>query len=146
MGDMSWMRRFPRFRDLTDDELSKIGDKCVEELFVKDEDIVTEGDARNPGMFFVKSGSAKVVVKARGGARSVEFLRAGDTFGEMTMIEPEMARSASVVTLDRTRVSFLPARDYERLKRESPVTAFRLLEVIIRSLSARLRDRTKMIP
>ena len=65
-------------------------------------------------------------------------LKTGNCFGEMSLVEAT-ARSATVIATSQTRVFRLPNQELQRLAEEDPQCMNRVLVVIVRTLSSRLR-------
>ena len=93
-------------------------------------EVVKEG-AKGAVLFVIVEGKAKVVRKGRTVAR----LRAGDLFGEMSLIDGQ-PRAASVVTEADSRFLTVAARDFRGLLEREPRLAFRMLEVMAGRLRA----------
>ena len=79
----------------------------------------------------VVEGSADV----RRGGRSVNLLRSGDFLGEIALITGRK-RTASVTTLEPTRVLVITGRDFKRLLRDVPS----IQPKVMQALAARLES------
>jgi len=101
--------------------------------------IVREGD---PGdrVYFVHSGRVQVVKRPPGEpeVKLAEF-GPGDFFGEMSLVE-SVARSASVIALEPTRVFTLRGMDFYKLYRQQPEQYGIVMLNIARDLARRLRQ------
>ena len=145
MANADWLKDHEQYRDLTYDDTRYLGEYGVEQIIKKGMPIIEEGDTLNPGAGFIKSGSAKVAMKVKNVEKVLAFFRAGDFFGEMTLVQPTQPRSATIVAAADTTILTLPYAQYERLKREKPMSVFRLLEIFLRITGSRLRETNKRI-
>jgi CRP/FNR family cyclic AMP-dependent transcriptional regulator len=99
--------------------------------------------AGTPGeaVYFILSGTVKVYVPQLDGREvTVNLLGAGDTVGELSVIDSS-SRSASVITLEDTRVAWMSRADFLEAVRTIPPISDNLL----RTLTARLRSTTEHI-
>lgn len=130
----SFLSRISVFAGLDDDALGFLGGLAKEDEHPAGAVIVREGE---PGdrMFFVRSGRVRVL-KA-GGVALAEF-GPGEFFGEMSLVE-SVARSASVVALEPTRVCTLRGVDFYQLYRRRPEQYGIVMLNIARDLARRLR-------
>lgn len=120
-------------------------DASVYEYLAKEEDypdnavIIQEGSSGD-WTYVILKGKAKVKKKAPKGSVTVDILREGDIFGEMSFWQyPERVRSASVVADGAVRVGVL---DSERLLKDFESISPRL-KSLIRTLMVRLKETTE---
>jgi CRP/FNR family transcriptional regulator, cyclic AMP receptor protein len=105
-----------------------------------DSDVVCRQGERGDCMFIVQSGQLEVVHEENGNSVVVGQLKAGDVFGEMSIIDRK-PRSATVRAKGKTRVLTLDKRAFLRRVHEDPTLAFRVMEKMsqrIRSLDEEL--------
>jgi len=114
-------------------EKSKRFNEDLVQSYNAGEVIVSEGDESRE-LYILQSGSAEVL--KRHGKRDVRLtvLRKGDFFGEMSLLE-EIPRSATVRTLETTKVMVIRPGGLLLKMRRDPTFAFEMLQQI----SARLR-------
>lgn len=86
------------FREMNDDERHKLAERLSYAPFMKGE-IMTRQGAEAHWLYILTKGSADVVLSADGVRKTVATLRAGDTFGEMSLLTGE-PRSASLKALE----------------------------------------------
>lgn len=101
--------------------------------------IIAEND---PGdyMVIVIAGSVEVVKKDRWGtSKRIAVVRAGETLGEMSMIDGE-PRFASCYTMESTIFAVLSRDSFFNLIRDEPVLGSRILLKLNQMLSQRLRQ------
>jgi CRP-like cAMP-binding protein len=100
--------------------------------------IVSQGSSGRD-MFIVDSGSLKVsVISGDGKEISFVVLRAGDYFGELSMIDGRR-RSATVTAIERSELFVLGHSEYLELLREYPHTATEFLTRLLLTLVNRMR-------
>lgn len=138
----TFLRRLPVMAGLDEATLQFLGGLTHEEDHAAGGVIVREG-APGDRMFFVCSGRVRVVKETPGGApvRLAEF-GPGDFFGEMSLVE-SVARSASVIATEPTRVCTLKALDFYKLYRQRPEQYGIVMLNIARDLARRLRQLDK---
>jgi CRP-like cAMP-binding protein len=93
-------------------------------------------------MYIVKAGSVKIIRKVKGQENTIAALNAGEFFGEMALLDG-LPRSAAVRTIEDTEVFMIPAEGYQALRRDKPHTALKVMDIIIKVLSNRLRQANK---
>ena len=99
--------------------------------------------AGTPGeaVYFILSGTVKIFVPQLDGREvTVNLMGPGDTVGELSVID-NIGRSASVVTLEETRVVWMSREDFLEAIRTIPPFS----ENLLRTLSSRLRNTTENI-
>lgn len=124
------LRSIDLFSELSTRQLQSILRAAREISFSEDREIVQQG-ATSVGLHVLLEGEVKVVMNGRTRAK----LRAGDHFGEMSLIDG-LPRSASVVTTSPVRTLSLGTWSFSKLISEHPSMAKKLLV----ALSRRLRE------
>jgi small-conductance mechanosensitive channel len=89
------LRQQPLFKSFTDDQLDALLPRGQLSSFGRGEKVIEQG-ANGDSMFILVKGEANVVLHRNGMETHVASLRAGDCFGEMSLLTGEK-RSASVV-------------------------------------------------
>jgi CRP-like cAMP-binding protein len=114
-------------------------------------EIVFREGAAEDGLYIIVSGSASAKLTIAGGGqekrgreqRLVSFA-AGTHFGEMALLDRE-ARSATVQADERLVCYVLDRPACERMERDMPAIAIKLLTNLGAELSARLRHSNRML-
>ena len=119
----------PLFRDLDGDGLAAVDAAAVEADFPADRTIARQGEI-GTGLFIVATGGVRVVRDGQVIAR----MGPGDFFGELSVLDGA-PRNASVIADEPTTCIALATWDAERVLREQPGVALKIL----RELVARLR-------
>jgi CRP/FNR family transcriptional regulator len=134
------LARVEVFSELEERELLEVSQVAVPRSFERGEMIFREGD-RGDTCYVVKSGSVGVMREHQDGrVIALAELRAGAMFGELAMFGGE-TRSATVETLEPTRVVALLAGDFQRLLRGHPSIAVKMLG----ALAERLRKANERL-
>lgn len=123
----------PLFGGVSREDLAAIGERTLEVDFPADHVVARQGEI-GTGLFVVIDGTVRVVRDGEELAR----LRAGDFFGEMSVIDG-LPRVAQVVTTEPTHCLALASWEFERLVIDHPTIGL----AILRGLSARLRAKTE---
>lgn len=89
------LRQQPLFKCLTDEQLDALLPRGRVVHFGRGETIIRQGD-NGDSMFIMVAGEANVTAERHGLTRQVAGMRAGDCFGEMSLLTGEL-RSATVV-------------------------------------------------
>jgi len=129
------LRSIPLFTAVKNEDLEAIADLLIERRFPKHKTIVEEG---LPGdyMYVIREGRVQVSKLSDDGREKIlEFLEAGDFFGEMSLLD-NAPRSASVRALSDTRILALSRVDFLNAMRRSPDVAM----AVVQELTRRLRD------
>jgi len=129
------LRAIPLFSRVSDADLEDLASHLIERRFPKHTTVVEEG---LPGdyMYVIRDGRVKVTKASEDGREKImNFLEAGAFFGDMALLSNE-PRSASVKTLEPSRLLALSRRDFIDLLRQSPDMALAVIE----ELTNRLRE------
>jgi CRP-like cAMP-binding protein len=141
----SFLHQIPLFGGLPDSALSRLLELMQLRTCEAGQVICAEGELARE-MFIVHVGAVEVRKRARepGGEACLARLRAGDEFGEMSLIDIQ-PRSASVVASEPTELYVLGNMDLLTLYEEDlPSYAF-FLQNLCRELSRRLRSANGVI-
>jgi CRP/FNR family cyclic AMP-dependent transcriptional regulator len=93
------------------------------------------------GLYLVLEGAIRISRNASGmGEEALAVLRDGAHFGEMSLIDDDVPRSADAVCHENARLLKLPKHDLRDLMFVDRELAYELLWRFVRNLSGRLRD------
>ncbi|MCG8451270.1 MAG: Crp/Fnr family transcriptional regulator [Pirellulales bacterium] len=129
------LRNIPLFSAVGDDDLEAVAALLIERRFPKHKTIVEEG---LPGdyMYVIREGRVQVSKLSDDGREKIlEFLEAGDFFGEMSLLD-NAPRSASCRALVESRVLALSRNDFLNAMRKSSDLAM----AVVQELTRRLRQ------
>ena len=129
------LRSIPLFSRVNQADLEEIASLLIERKLPRGSRVVEEG---LPGdyMYVIREGRAKVTKASSDGREKImNLLDRGSFFGDMALLSGEV-RSASVETLEESRLLALSRRDFVGLLRSSPDLALAVIE----ELTNRLRE------
>lgn len=134
----NFIHRLPVMAGLDEAALQFLGGLAREERYGAGDVIVREGE-RGDRVYFVRTGLVRVVKEPKGEpAVQLATFGPGDFFGEMSLVE-SVARSASVIATEPTRVFTLKSMDFYQLYRQRPDQYGIVVLNIARDLARRLR-------
>jgi len=129
------LRAIPLFSRVRDADLEDVASHLIERRFPKHSTVVEEG-MTGDYMYVIREGRVKVTKASDDGREKImNFLEKGSFFGDMALLTGEL-RSASVKTLEPSRLLALSRRDFIELIRQSPDLALAVIE----ELTNRLRE------
>lgn len=129
---------------IPEDKLAALGEFLVAREFA-DGAVVFEEGTQGASLFFVAAGAvriAKQLKSTEGGAASYKelaLLGPGDCFGEMSIIEGDLPRSASAIASGPTDLFELDRDQLHRWLGANPQLAIGFFSRLVGTLSARLR-------
>jgi CRP/FNR family transcriptional regulator/CRP/FNR family cyclic AMP-dependent transcriptional regulator len=127
------LRNIPLFSSVRDVDLEAIAALLIERRFPRHKTIVEEGLAGDY-MYVICEGRVQVSKLSDDGREKIlEFLDAGDFFGEMSLLD-NAPRSASVRALADTRILALSRADFLAVMRRSPDLAMAVVQELTRRL------------
>ena len=127
------LRNIPLFSSVRDADLESIAALLIERRFPRHKTIVEEG---LPGdyMYVICEGRVQVSKLSDDGREKIlEFLEAGEFFGEMSLLD-NAPRSASVRALVDSRILALSRADFLAVLRRSPDLAMAVIQELTRRL------------
>jgi CRP/FNR family cyclic AMP-dependent transcriptional regulator len=131
--------RIKIFAGLAPPHLRRIAEIGVEEEHEAGDTVFAEGQ---PGdkLYLILDGAVRISRMVPGmGEEALAILRAGDSFGEMSLFD-ESPRSANSICHERCRLFVVRKEDLEDLLFVDRALACELLWIWVRLLSARLRE------
>lgn len=134
------LKTFALFQGLPDDVLLRVAAVAGMRRYPRGHHVLEAGD-EGDHVYFVLTGSAKVMVSGDGGRDAIlGLLGRGSVFGEMAMFGAQ-PRSASVVTAEPSDLVQIPVGDFRRLMQENFDLAWRVMCL----LADRLREADRKI-
>ncbi len=130
----------PLFSELDPSDIQLIASHGVQRKYPKNSILISEGD-ESDSLYVILEGSVKIYLSDENGKEVILRIQGdGEYFGDLAMID-SAPHSASVVTLEPTRVSVVSRADFERCVREHNDLAIQL----IRSMAGRIRSLTENV-
>ena len=115
--------------------------KLAQETRVKKNDFVFKHGEEGDGLYLVLEGAIRISRNVSGmGEEALAILREGAHFGEMSLIDDDVPRSADALCHENARLLKLPKHDLRDLMFVDRELAYELLWRFVRGLSSRLRD------
>ncbi len=142
MIDLDFLEKHSLFGGIGRRNLKTIIPLLEEVEFGAGEIIISEGE-HGENLYFIHSGEVEILKEARVKDREfqeqIAVLKAGETFGEMELIDPE-PRIATVRSRTATLLLSLSNTDLYRIYRRNPKTFTLLVLNISRIICRRLRE------
>lgn len=129
----------PLFSRLNEEQLEYVV-RLLRRRTFKERDVIVQRDTPGDALYILLSGRVKVAYLDHEDETIIAVMRAGDFFGELSVIDGEK-RSADVVALETTEVLILAAADFHEAIQAVPAIALSLLQ----QLAARVRRDTAWI-
>lgn len=134
------LRQVSLFEGLLPLHLKRIGALCLEVDFAPSQPVFKHGDPGD-GLYLILEGAIRISRTVSGiGEEALAVLKPGHYFGEMSIVDDEMPRSADAIAHERSRLLKLPKDDLRDLMFVDRELAYELLWRFVRTLSGRLRD------
>lgn len=134
------LSNIPLFCGLGKQDLAAIAEHAITKTYPPHSIIIREGDAAD-ALYVILYGKAKVYVSNAEGAEAIlNILGSGEFFGEMGLLD-KAPRSASVMTLEPTRLSMITEQAFRACLARQPDVAYNL----IRALNQRVRMLTENV-
>jgi CRP-like cAMP-binding protein len=141
MPDVTYLAKYPPFKTFDGNDLDALGSFGLEKTIKKDE-LVFDEDSKGDSMYILKTGSVKILKKVKNQENTIAVLSPGEFFGEMALLDG-LPRSAAVRATADTDLFQVTLEGYQKLRLEKPHTALKLMDIIIKVLSNRLRQANK---
>ena len=101
--------------------------------------LITEGERTTDSIYLIQSGKVKVFLcSADGKEVDLEVLEPGDYFGEVEL--DDGVRSASVVTIERSRLAVIRQSEFRKFVAENPDFAMQFILKLITRTRALLKN------
>ena len=100
------------------------------------------------GFYFIRAGKVKISKQVLPEGRKtpqemlIAVLTAGSLFGEMALVEAS-PRSADAVVAENAILFYMSQEQYENLKKEEPATALKIQDLLVVTLSSRIREANR---
>ncbi len=137
MENIEFLKNVPIFSELDDDTLIKLSQLGTLKSFDKDSIILSEQDAGS-ALFVMVSGKVKVARVSNDDKNKeviLTLLNPSDFFGEMALLDG-LARSATVTSIEDSKVFIIQRNDFLNLIQEHPEVSIALLQELTQRLRA----------
>ena len=142
--DYNRLRSLTIFSDLDKNELEIVRKHVFEQSVKKDSVLFAEG---MPGelLYIIMSGCVEIIKKTKDNEQIVlATLGVNDIVGEMSLIDSE-PRSATVITSEDSVLLVIKKQSFNEILQSDPRTAAKILMVLLKVFSRRLRMTDKKI-
>lgn len=139
--DTSFLKKYKAFKNFDNTDLQAMNELSALKTYRKDEQVFAE-ETKGDSMYIVKTGSVKILKVVKNQENTIAVLKAGEFFGEMALLDGQ-PRSATVKAIEASECMVLTDKAYLKMRSERPKTALKLMDIIIRVLSNRLRQANK---
>jgi CRP/FNR family cyclic AMP-dependent transcriptional regulator len=130
----------PLFSGLGKQDLAAIAEHAITKNYPADSIIISEGDLSD-SLYLILYGKVKVYVSNAEGAEAIlNIMGTGEFFGEMALLD-NVPRSASVMTLEPTRLSMITKQAFRDCLAKQPDVAYNLIS----ALNQRVRALTENV-
>jgi CRP/FNR family cyclic AMP-dependent transcriptional regulator len=127
------LQNVPLFQDLSVSELETIAPLFVERHYKKGTILFFEADLGEE-FFLIQAGVVKIYRIDYAKEIILALFRDGDFFGEMSLIQKGLTRSATAETLETSMIYTLVRSEFYQFLERSPKLSLRLLEVTMERL------------
>jgi CRP/FNR family cyclic AMP-dependent transcriptional regulator len=141
MPDIGYLSKYAPFKNFDGHDLEALASVGEEKTYQKDE-LIFDEDSKGDSMYVIKTGAVKIQKKVKNQENTIAVLNPGEFFGEMALLDGQPRSAAVRATTDST-VFMIPLEGYQNLRKDNPHTALKLMDIIIKVLSNRLRQANK---
>lgn len=128
------------FSGASDADMEAISNLAVTRSFPKNTLVICEGDLSD-SLYLILSGKVKVFLSDEEGKEvTLNMQSDGEYFGELAILD-EAPRSASVITMEETKLAILSKSAFDKCMEENPAMAL----TVMRGLARRLRELTENV-
>lgn len=133
------LKKFTLFKDFSDAELKKISAIIKEISYPKGTAVYDEGSP-GQGLHIIEKGRVRVTRKTKvGGKQVLTVLKANSFFGELSILDGR-SHSASIEALEKTKVLVIKKEDMDRLLKQHPQVAYKIVRDITIAICEILRS------
>ncbi len=141
MGVADFLTGIKGFKDLNANDIAALDSVCAEESFNAG-DIIFQEEGPGDKMYIIKNGSVKIVKKVKDKENTIAVLNPGEFFGEMALLDG-LPRSAGARANTAVTAISISRDNYFNLRQKFPQTALKIIDILIKVLSNRLRQANK---
>jgi CRP/FNR family transcriptional regulator len=121
------LHNVPLFQDLSAEELESVAPLFIERKYKKGSILFLEGDFGDD-FYLIQSGVVKIYRIDNYKEIILALFRDGDYFGEMSIMQRELPRSATAETLEASSIYTLLRSDFTQFMERNPSICLKLLE------------------
>jgi CRP-like cAMP-binding protein len=141
MVDFSELKKFELLSKWSDGDLKEFI-KYFDEKEYKTNEIIVNEQSVGQEVYLIITGKVRIEREAMGSDQTLKILEKGEFFGEMSLFD-NYPRSATVRCFDSSKLLILSKDSYEKMRTKNMKLALQFSEMIIKTLSLRLRQTNK---
>ena len=141
MGSADFLLASKGFKDLSQTDADALS-AVAQEVPVKTNEAIFPEEGPGDAMYIIKSGTVKITKKVKEQENTIAVLNPGEFFGEMALLDGLPRSAASKAAADST-VLKITRESYASLRQQHPQTALKIIDILIKVLSNRLRQANK---
>lgn len=143
-SDTTFLKRFPLFYGLDQDDLAVAEEHMYEARLGPGERLFEEGDSSGYVCFLI-DGVLEVLKKNSSNEEvCLAEIHMGQSIGEMSLVD-DMERSASVRSVGQSRIQILTKKGFELIESQHPTIAVVMLRHFSKMLSATVRTTSTVL-
>ncbi len=124
--------------DLSAQELSRMS-KSIQKLHVKKGEAIFREKEETKGLYLIHSGKVEISkVTTDGWKQTLAAFTKGHFFGELSILEKRKHEASALATED-TEILLLGKEDFEKMEKEDPELAFKIMKKIALVMCKNLR-------
>ena len=141
-ADIGTLKGLAFFADLSDFDLAQIAGITSAKSYERGEMIVEERAAAER-FFIIARGKIEISKRFEDGEQFVLAVHSdGEFFGEMALLDGG-PRSAAAKAIEDVKSLVITTANFDNLREKNPGVALRIMDVLVRTLSTRLRQANK---
>lgn len=137
---LSFLEKHVYFSIFNDAERKEFLNAVEVKQFEKDEIIFKRGDLGDR-LYIVKDGLVRIYIDDKDMEETIALMKQGDLFGELALYDNHQ-RSANAAVLTSATILIFTLAKFEELKTKNPQITSKILQIILKILSKRLRLTT----
>ncbi len=133
------LKKITLFNDFSDSELKKIS-AIIKEISYPKGTVVYEEGSPGQGLHIIDKGRVRGTRKTKeGGKQILAVMRADSFFGELSILDGR-SHSASIETLEKTKVLVIKKEDMDKFLQRNPLIAYKMVRHITIAICEILRS------
>ena len=145
MNYTSELQQIGLFEHLSESELRMLSTTLLEKPSSRGQVLFRQGDPAL-GCFVILSGEVGVFLgEPVAGSTPVAVLKSGETVGHLALVDRQRRSAQCIVVSESARLAELRVDDFERLFNAQTPFAYKILDNLLKDLSARLRKTNETL-
>jgi CRP-like cAMP-binding protein len=134
LSEISW-QEFPLFYNMPEADARRFLSSGYHFKYESGAQVVSNKDLGETFFILLRGLAKLVLVNCQQEAVNVTLFRAGDFFGEMSMLEPDAVRNGDIIAISEMEVAAIHKKDFMKMMQDTPQLALNLA----RDLAQRIR-------